>query len=119
MNLSKTNQECSHSGCKARRLADSESCIFHDPRYADQGKAAREKGGRNSHRRFKPPESVEDCRQLLGQTAIGMLTGKIPSRRGQPIIAALRAVLHCFELGELKRASDLLEGKSKNGEPNG
>jgi len=110
------NRTCIHAGCRARPLADSEACVFHDPRYAEQGNIARTAGGKNSQRGRKPPANITEVREALAEVATDMRRGKLSAKAGQIIVCALRSVLHGFEVEELKRANDLV-GRKPHAEP--
>lgn len=105
-------RKCAHEPCKARLLRDSQFCLFHSPAFADQGKVARQKGGKNSHRHRKPPANITEVREALAEVATEVRSGKLSAKAGQIVVAALRAVLHGFEVEELKRANDLVGRKS-------
>jgi hypothetical protein len=105
-------RRCAQEGCRAFALRGDDKCFFHSERTQEAHGAAVRKGGQNSRRKFRTPTNIEDCRELLAETVIGMMRGKIPSRRGQPIVTALKAILHTFELQELRRTNDLIEGRN-------
>ncbi len=106
-------KHCAHPGCKARPLTGSDLCHFHSPDRQAALAEARRKGGANSHKgRFRPPTSEAECREMLANVAAAMLNRKIPSRVGQPVIAALNSLLKGYEQVELARLNKILESQN-------
>ena len=73
------------SPCQASVQRDSDLCYFHDPTKATERSAGRVRGGMRSHRKAKgipdakPPETIEEIKELMSEVAAGAARGDVAS----------------------------------------
>lgn len=85
-------------------------CLWHDPKRAEQRKAAQKKGGRVFAERVrdpvivpKPIESLDDCVIWTAWTAQAIATGVLDPKRGGEITRAVTAFMKAAEKRDLER----------------
>jgi len=103
--------------CRATRLRDGTTCVFHAPDHADKVADARRRGGRHRRReqaptgpqQFRGLRDAEAIRQLLEVAAADTLALEASATRVRLIVAVCDAGMRLLGPGEIEQRLAALE----------
>lgn len=111
--------------CRGKALEDSQYCYFHDPRYREEIRAARSRGGKAGVQwRKRPPasapgapdvrlDSVEELRTILASTLSKLLRGEIDVKTNNAIAYSLGVAKNIVAELDLDKRLRELEGRDR------
>src|SRR5438105_43541 len=107
--------------CAATPQRNSEFCFAHDSTKAEARKAARRRGGINSHGRYrtvvdakaKPPQTAAELKALLANLTAGVLRGEVDPKLLDLISRSATVQLNAIKTTDLEQRLAQMEERTK------
>src|SRR5437588_13090307 len=107
--------------CRAAPQRDSEYCWTHDSTKAEARKAARRRGGINSHGKYrmvvdakaKPPQTAAELKALLANLTAGVLRGEVDPKLLDLISRSATVQLNAIKTTDIEQRLSEIEKDKK------